>query len=232
MNCQAAGCRRPRGYFFFEGFLTGRSFGTPKPFSTRSLRPAVLVRRLMNAAASAWFFVFFTIAIWYRTGGWAQTGRVISLTLSDDRARVRHVHEPGVGRSERDLRGDGVDVLLEADDVLQRGIPETEIPEHLARIDADRHGRRADDELDAGAPEVVHARDARRVGDRNREHELVGRERDRLLDEPLAVERLRRVRAGAREDVGGRAEVGSVRRARLFPRSCTSGRRRTSGTPR
>ena len=60
--------RRPgMTYFlacFFAGFLTGGSFGTPKPLSTSSLRPAVLVRRLMKAAASALLADFETIAIW------------------------------------------------------------------------------------------------------------------------------------------------------------------------
>jgi hypothetical protein len=51
-------------YFFLAGFFFGGSFGTPNPLSTSNLRPALLVSRLMKAAASAWFGVFLTIAIW------------------------------------------------------------------------------------------------------------------------------------------------------------------------
>ena len=66
--------RNGSDFFFFLVFFFGGSLGTPNPLSTSSLRPAVLVSRLMKAAASAWFFVLLTIAIWYRTGGCAQTG--------------------------------------------------------------------------------------------------------------------------------------------------------------
>ena len=67
--------------------------------------------------------------------------------------------------------------------------------------------------------------DVGRVGDRDAEHELCpGGERDRLLDEPGAEERLWRVGAGVGEEIGGRAEADPRPRARPCRRSRTFGR--------
>ena len=106
--------------FFFAGFLTGGSLGTPKPLATRSLRPAVLVRRLMKAAGVR--VVLRALddrdLVPHRRLGPGGEGN--QLDLVGDRARVGDVHEAGVGGTERDLGRDRVDVLLEADDVPHR----------------------------------------------------------------------------------------------------------------
>ena len=96
-------------------------------------------------------------------------------------------------------------------------VRDAEVAEHLARVGADRHRRRADEELDARALDVVDARDVGRIGGRHREHELVGRERDGLLDEARPG-RAPAGRRGWRPRRCRRARRGgSARRARRVP---------------
>ena len=102
--------------------------------------------------------------------------------LVGDRASVGHVDEASVRLTEGDLARDRLHVRLLADHLREHG-REAHLAEHRARVPADGHGRRGDDELHRLSSQVVDGADPGRVRLRHDQRESVRGERDRPLDD-------------------------------------------------
>jgi hypothetical protein len=132
-----------------------------------------------------------------------EVGRKVDrLQLALGRLDVGDVDEPGVDRSLRDLAHDAGDVGLVGAHVAEdrRLLIRRQPVEHLAGVGADRHRLRAHRDRRALLRQVRQALHGA-VG-RHGEHQFVGREDDRLLDQAGRIELVRQLGVGRGEHIG------------------------------